>query len=62
MRYTRLLLAALGLFAVMAITAQGGGITQPAPSAAKAERTEGAMVGASIAHPASWAVERERYV
>src|SRR3954471_9699536 len=62
MRYTRLLLAGLGLFAVMATTAQGEGATQPAPSAANTERTEGVVVGASIAHPASWAVERERYV
>jgi murein DD-endopeptidase MepM/ murein hydrolase activator NlpD len=62
LRYTRVLLAALGLFAVMATAAQGEGVTQPAPSAANAERTEGAVVGASIAHPASWTVERERYI
>lgn len=50
---------ALGLVAVMAMTAQGEGVARQAT--AKAERTEGAVVGASIAHPANWTVERERY-
>lgn len=43
----RVLLVALGLVAVMAMTAQGEGVARQAT--AKAERTEGAVVGASIA-------------
>ena len=61
MRVTRVLLLALGLFAVMATVAQGEGVARLAPPAANTERTKGAVIGASIAHPASWTVERERY-
>jgi murein DD-endopeptidase MepM/ murein hydrolase activator NlpD len=61
MRFTRALLFALVLFAVMATTAQGEGVARLASPAANVERTEGAVVGASIAHPESWTVERERY-
>ena len=61
MRFRRVLLFALGLFAVMATTAQGEGVARLASPAANVERTEGAVVGASIAHPESWTVERERY-
>jgi hypothetical protein len=61
MRFARVLLLALCLFAVMATTAQGEDVARLASSAANVQRTEGAVVGASIAHPASWTVERERY-
>ena len=61
MRITRVLLVALGLFAVMAATAQGESVARMASPAANVETTEGAVIGASIAHPASWIVERERY-
>lgn len=45
----------------MATTAQGEVVARQATPMAKAERTEGAVVGASIAPPANWTVERERY-
>ena len=61
MRFTRVSLVALVLFAVVAATAQGEGVARQEMSAATVERTEGAVVGASIAHPAGWTVERERY-
>jgi hypothetical protein len=38
---------------VMATTAQGEGVARLASPAANVQRTEGAVVGASIAHPAS---------
>jgi peptidase M23-like protein len=59
MRFARVLFFALVLFA--AATAQGEGVARPASPVANTERTEGAVVGASIAHPASWTVERGRY-
>jgi murein DD-endopeptidase MepM/ murein hydrolase activator NlpD len=43
------------------MTAQGEGVARLASQAAKVERTEGAVVGASILHPANWTVERGRY-
>jgi hypothetical protein len=61
MRSTRVLLVAPCLFAVMAVIAQGEGAARQAPPAANTERTEGAVMDASIVHPASWTVERERY-
>jgi hypothetical protein len=59
MRFTRVSLFALCLFAV--VIAQGEGVAQQALPATSVERTEGTVVGASIAHPAGWAVQRERY-
>ena len=38
-----------------------GAEAQRAPNAPRTERTEGAVVGASVAHDALWLVERERY-
>jgi murein DD-endopeptidase MepM/ murein hydrolase activator NlpD len=61
MHIRRVLLFALGLFAVVAVTAQGEGVAQQASPTTSVERTEGAVVGASIAHPAGWTVQRERY-
>jgi hypothetical protein len=43
----------------MVMTAPDPGVARQASPAA--ERTEGEVVGASIAHPANWTVERERY-
>ena len=59
MRFERVLLLAVGLVAVVAV--QGDGVARQASSAADVESTQGAVVGASIAHPANWTVERERY-
>ncbi len=61
MRLEKVLFLALGLAAVVAVTAQGPGVARQALPAGNVERTEGAVVGASIAHPANWTVERERY-
>jgi murein DD-endopeptidase MepM/ murein hydrolase activator NlpD len=56
-RLERVLLLALGL--VMVLQGEGGARqVSPAPDA---ERTQGAVVGASISHPPNWTVERERY-
>ena len=59
MRFTRVSLFALVM--LVAVTAQGEGVARPASPVANNERAEGAVVGASIAHPAGWTVERERY-
>jgi len=51
----------LPLFVITAIVMtapDAGGARQASPAA---ERTEAEAVGASIAHPANWTVERERY-
>ena len=61
MRFKRVLLLALGLFAVMVATTQGEIVARQSSPAANAERTGGAVVGASIAHPEGWTVGRERY-
>lgn len=49
----------LGLVAFIVMAAPDAGAVRYAPPAA--ERTGGDVVGASIAHPANWTVERERY-
>ena len=49
----------LGLVAVIVMAAPDVGAVRHASPAT--ERTEGEVVGASIAHPADWTVERERY-
>jgi murein DD-endopeptidase MepM/ murein hydrolase activator NlpD len=61
MRFTRVLLFALGLFAVVAVIAQGEGVAQQVSPATSVQRTEGTVVGASIAHPSGWTIRRERY-
>jgi hypothetical protein len=49
----------LGLVAIIVMAAPDAGAVRQASPAV--ERTEGGVVGASIAHPANWTVERERY-
>jgi murein DD-endopeptidase MepM/ murein hydrolase activator NlpD len=49
----------LGLVAIIVIAAPDAGAVRQASPAV--ERTEGEVVGASIAHPTNWTVERERY-
>ena len=61
MRFAKVWLGVLGLFAVMSTMTQGEGEARLTSPAANVERTEGAVVGASIAHPPGWIVERERY-
>jgi murein DD-endopeptidase MepM/ murein hydrolase activator NlpD len=58
-RVSRVLLVALGLISVVAMTAQGEGVARQ--DASEVQRTEGDVVGASIAHPADWTVEVGRY-
>src|SRR5688500_9529034 len=58
-RFDRVLLLAVCLVAAMVV--QGESVARQASSAADAESTQGSVVGASIAHPANWTVERERY-
>ena len=59
MRFSRVLL--LGVCLVAAMVVQEEGVARKASPAANAGRTEGAVVGASIVHPANWTVERERH-
>ena len=54
--------ATLCLVAFMAVVGSGASAEAPeGQGAEQAERTEGEAVGASIAHPAKWVVEREPY-
>jgi murein DD-endopeptidase MepM/ murein hydrolase activator NlpD len=57
----RVLLVAFGLVAILATTVQGEGVARQDASQPEVQMTEGDVVGASIAHPAGWAVERGRY-
>jgi hypothetical protein len=59
LRFKALVFLIPSLVAVMVMTAPDPGVARQASPAA--ERTEGEVVGASIAHPANWTVERERY-
>jgi Peptidase family M23 len=55
-------LAALGLVAAMGVLGTGAGLgAQQDPKATSLESTGGEAVGASIAHPPGWLVEREPY-
>ena len=59
MRFRIVSFLTLGLVAVIVMTApDAGGARQDSPAV---ERTGGEVVGASIAHPANWTVEREPY-
>ena len=58
-RFDRVLLLAVCLVAAMVV--QGESVARQASSPADAGSTQGSVVGASIAHPANWTVERERY-
>jgi Peptidase family M23 len=60
MRARLSVLATLCLVAGVGVLATGAG-AQQAPEAAQTNRTGGDAVGASIAHPAGWRVEREPY-
>jgi hypothetical protein len=59
LRFRIVVFLTLGLVAVIVMTAPEVGAVRHIPTSD--ERTGGAVVGASIAHPASWNVERERY-
>ena len=62
MRIRLSVFATLGLVVLMAVLGSGAGAEAlKGSSPARIERTEGAVVGASIAHPAGWVVEREPY-
>ncbi len=62
MRIRLSVFATLGLVAFMAVLGSGAGAEALKDSnSARIERTEGEVVGASIAHPAAWVVEREPY-
>lgn len=66
MRFGTMVLVSLGLISVMAAAGSGAEARQASPSekyaaegAPPIEKTEGEVVGASVYHPADWAVERE---
>ena len=61
MRVKLLVLVALCLVAVMGVVPGAGVEAQQAPGSPSVERTESGVVGASVAHPAAWHVEREPY-
>ena len=57
----RVLLVVFGLIAILTTTAQGEGVARQDASPPEVQRTEVDVVGASIAHPAGWTVERGRF-
>ena len=61
MRVKLLVFVTLCLVAVMVVVPGAGVEAQQAPGPPAVERTEGGVVGASVAHPAKWTVEREEF-